>query len=299
MEKNIDLKTNTENFIKNKFKNKILYKFKILDNNPKLYNHINRCYLINLNISNKKFFSLQKNKLKKYNPTKLPLITLNDYSNQNFKTITLSNSKKILDNQIYKYSENNESNTIPINYDKPYKNKINFKSTISLTETSSNKNNNNMKKYNEIIDKINQRYFAKNSTMKFLSNIFNDKENHDLKMINLSKIKNKKPKEIDNNEKNNIKINKVNKNSSYFDKMPMRKKLNSFNEKSCDNAIIDMHKINRSILEERLKKFKYLKLKKSKMMVDNAIKDLLKEKEKNLVYIENFRKSCDFKFEDF
>ena len=109
MENNIDLKSNIENFNKNKNRNKILYKFKILNNNPKLHNHINKYYLINLNISNKKFFSLPKNRLNKYNPTKLPLITLNDNINQNFKTITLSNSKKILENQKYKFSENNES----------------------------------------------------------------------------------------------------------------------------------------------------------------------------------------------
>ena len=300
MEKKIDLKSNIEKFNKNRNKNKMFYKFKILDNNPKQHNHINQYYLINLNTSNKKFFSLPKNKLSKYNPTKLPLIALNDNSNQNFKTITLSNSKKILDNQIYKYSDNNESKTIPINYKKSYKNKINFKSTISLTESSNNnKKNNNMQKYNEIINRINQRYFAKNSTMKFLSNLFNNNENHDLKVINLSKIKNKKPKEIDSNEKNNFKLNKINQYNSYFDKIPTHKRLNSFNEKSCDNAK-EIYKINsKSNLDEKLKTFKYLKLKKSKMLVDNALKDLLKEKEKNLVYIENFKKSCDFKFEDF
>ena len=61
----------------------------------------------------------------------------------------------------------------------------------------------------------------------------------------------------------------------------------------------DVYKLNKLTIDEKLKNFKELKIKKCKNLIDNALKDLIKAKEKNFIFIENFRKSCDFKYEDF
>lgn len=283
-------------------KNKILYKFNIMDNNPKSQNHNGKCYLINLNFLTKNNFSLPKQKVKKKDD-KLPLITLNE-NKTNFNTLSFSKSNQELDNKKYKLTEKNESKTIPINFNinqnKKYKNKKNYKRTISLTEPYEHLNYEN-KKYNDIINKINERYFVKNSTLKYLNKLFfGNNGRNDLKVVNLCKIKekDKKQNEINYNKNDNLKINSIYEYKSYLNKKPIYKKFNSFNEKMNDNTN-EFNKINKSNLDEKIKSFQLLKIKKCKNLVDSALKDLMKTREKNLIFIENFRKSCDFKYEDF
>ena len=292
---------------KNKIQNKILYKFPIKDNHSNHHNYIGKCYIVNIDFSSKKNLSLPKNKSKQ---EKLPIINLKGIK-PNLKTMTLSKTRRIPDNQKYILSENNESKTIEINYNsipnlsKITKKKNNYKShksETSLTETSLNlKNETSRNKYNDILERINQRYFIKKSTIKYLTNLFfGDDGIHDLKYVNLSKIKDKKQMQKDFNYNLNKRIkynNNISRYNSYFRKKPLNNKFNSFNEKNDEN--IKDYKFTKSNIYEKVKKFQDLKIKQSKILVDNALKDLIKTKEKNLIYIENFRKSCDFKFEDF
>ena len=283
-------------------KNKIIYKFNIMDNNPKSQNHNGKCYLINLNFLTKNNFSLPKKKVKKKDD-KLPLITLNE-NKTNLNTLSFSKSNKELDNKNYKLTEKNESKTIPINFNikqnKRYKTKKNYKRAISLTEPYEHLNYEN-KKYNDIINKINERYFVKNSTLKYLNKLFfGNNGRNDLKVVNLCKIKekDKKQNEINYNKNDNLKLNSIYEYKSYLNKKPIYKKFNSFNENLNDNTN-EFNKICKSNLDEKIKSFQLLKIKKCKNLVDSALKDLMKTREKNLIFIENFRKSCDFKYEDF
>ena len=285
-------------------KNKILYKFNIMDNNPKSQNHNGKCYLININFFTKNTFSLPKKKIKNKDD-KLPLITLRE-NKTNFNTLSCSKSRKELDNQKHKFTEKNESKTIPIsfniNHNKTYnKKKNNNKSTISLTEPFDHLSHEN-KKYNDIINKINERYFVKHSTIKYLNKLFfgNNRRN-DLKVVNLCKIKEKDKEQnaINYNKNNNLKVNSIYEHKSYLNKKPLYKKFNSFNERMNDNTN-EANKISKSSdLDKKIKSFQQLKIKKCKNLVDSALKDLMKARKKNSMFIENFRKSCDFKYEDF
>ena len=302
MEKNKTSKSiSAELNYRNKTHNKILYKFQIKNNNSNHHNYIGKCYLVNINFLSGKNTSFPKNKTK---PEKLPIINIKE-NKPNLNTITSSKNCKTLNNYKLKLSEKNESKTIPFNLKlihnqtKGYQKNNNYKSTTSLTESSVNLKKDNHNKYNDIIERINQKYFMKKATINYLTNLFfGNNEIHDLKVVNLSKIKDKKQNEINYNLKSNIKYNSISKYNSYFRRKPLNKKLNSFNEKNYEN-INDIYKLSKLNVSERLKNFKNLKIKQSKELVDNALKDLIKAKEKNLIYIENFRKSYDFKFEDF
>ena len=245
--------------------------------------------------------SFPKNKAK---PEKLPIINIKE-NKPYLNTITSSKNFQTLNNYKINSPEKNESKTIPINLKlihnqtKGYKKNNNYKSTTSLTESSVNLKNDNHNKYNDIIERINQKYFMKKATINYLTNLFfGNNEIHDLKVVNLSKIKDKKQNEINYNLKSNIKYNSISKYNSYFRRKPFNRNLNSFNEKNYEN-INDIYKLRKLNGSEKLKNFQNMKIKQSKNLVDNALKDLIKAKEKNLIYIENFRKSCDFKFEDF
>ena len=66
------------------------------------------------------------------------------------------------------------------------------------------------------------------------------------------------------------------------------------NEKSSDS-----YKLNKSNVNEKLKYFRDTKLRKAKNRVNHAYKDLLKNKQKNLLFFNNIRKTCDYKYDDF
>ena len=311
MENNTILKSyfkNLTNKDKNKeTKNKILYKFKIMDNNPKMNNHRGKCYLININFLTKNNFSLPKANTKIKNKTeKLPLINSKDSITNlnNLNTISFSKTRKELNNERHNLTKN-KLKTISLNFNlnhtntNRYKNKKNLKSSISLTEPHERIKNEN-KKFNDIINRINERYFIKNSTVRYLNNLFfGENGRNGLKVVNLSKIKAKNQNDINFNIDNNkLKKNKIYEYKSYINKKLIHKRLNSFNEKMNDNYN-DVYKLNKLTIDEKLKNFKELKIKKCKNLIDNALKDLIKAKEKNFIFIENFRKSCDFKYEDF
>ena len=305
----INFRSLSKNSNKSEVKNKILYKFKIIDDNRKKQKSIGKCYLINLEFMINNNYSLPKknNKLKNLPPIKL--------KENNFNIITSSNLSKIGKKEdtlsSIKKNEINKSKTINLDFNyinssinnnnERYKNNKNYyKSSISLTDSYGNlkkENWNRNNDYNNFIEKINSRYFAKFSTINYLTNLFfGDSLSHDLKYVNLSKIKGKKRKENYTNEINNLKMNNFDKYNLYFNKKPFNKKL--INEKNNENPY-EVFRINKSNLDEKIKKFKKMKLKKCKDLVDNAIQELKTTKENNLIYIENFRKSCDFKYEDF
>ena len=284
-------------------KNKILYKFKILSKNPKYQNQIGKCYLINLNFTTKS--SLSQTKIKKRHE-KLPLIKIK-YNQTKLNTITSSKSRESPNKEKNKLTSSNEYKTLPLSFNpshtKTYINLKNKKSSPSLTESStySKTNKENKTKYNDIINKINEKYFVKNSTMKYLTTLFfGNNDIHDLKYVNLSSIKDKKQKYINVNDNKNKQLNNVSKyNYKLNIKLP-HKRYDSFNDKTIENYNEnEMFKNRKYYINEKIKKFKNLKLKKCKELVDDALKDLIKTKEKNFIFIENFRKSCDFKFEEF
>lgn len=304
MEKNLMLQNYYQNLGKKnntkEIKNKILYKFQIIDNNLSHHNYKGKCYFLNLknNLTSKQFsFSKIKSR-----PGKLPIINLKDYNLRNINTITLSNSKKTLESKEYKYSENNEIKTTLINsynvpnHFKEYNNKKEYRNSLSFKELSRILKKEKVKK---IMEKMNQRYFLKNSTMKYLTSLFyGNPEMHDLKVVNLSKIKGEKQNYNNYMERNNLKLNNTSKNNSYFGKRTINKRFNYFNEKAFENSIDD-YKVKKLNLDEKIKSFHNLKMKKCKMLVNSALKDIIKTKKDNLACIENFRKDCDFKYEDF
>ena len=136
------------------------------------------------------------------------------------------------------------------------------------------------------------------SSVYLTSLFYGNPEMHDLKVVNLSKIKGEKQNYNNYMERNNLKLNNTSKNNSYFGKRTINKRFNYFNEKAFENSIDD-YKVKKLNLDEKIKSFHNLKMKKCKMLVNSALKDIIKTKKDNLACIENFRKDCDFKYEDF
>ena len=280
-------------FNKSGNKSRLFFKFKIMDDNPKLSNYMGKYYLINLNPLLKKNFSVKKNKI---NIKNLPPINLKQ-SNNFSQTISLSKSNKFFDNKEYKFCEDSESRIIPKNYvslSTKKNNNINTdkfanKNFISLTESNEYNKNNKKYTYEEIMKRINERYFVRKSTMKYLAELFyGPQELHDLKMINLKKIKGKNEKEIFN-YKNKYQILDKN-NVKDSNKIMNNKIINSFYDKNKEKSF-DHYKLN---YEDML----YLKFKKNKNLLINAVDNLMKTKKNNQKYFENLRKTCDFKYEN-
>ena len=278
-------------------KSKLCYKFKIMDNNPKLSNYIGKYYLINLNPSLKKNFSVQKNKINLKNLPQINLKKSNNFSN----SISISKSNKFFDNKKYKFSEDSESKIVPKIYvslsTKKYNNisndKYTHKNLVALTESNEDSNLNKKYSNEEIMKKINERYFVRKSTMKYLSDLFyGEKDLHDLRMINLKKIKDKNQNEIFNYKNKRLQdtynIFKYNRDSNK--KTRNNYKINSFYDKSKEKPN-ELYKLNYDDIRD-------LKIKKNKYLVDNAVNRLMKTRKKSDLYFENFRKTCDFKYED-
>lgn len=275
-------------------KSKLLYKFKILDDSPKSNKYMGQYYLVNINSSLKKNFSVDKNK------NKLPPIMVKESNNKLFNSITFSD-KKLKDCTNYKLNSDRDKKFPMKNFishsTKKFRNTgkhiFNYKSSVALTEGNSN---GRKALYEEVIRKINERYFIKKSTVQYLTSLFfGSSEAHDLKYIHLSKIKGKreKGKEIYNykylqmGKANNLLKNNLSgqKKSDIYD---------NSNEKSSDS-----YKLNKSNVNEKLKYFRDTKLRKAKNRVNHAYKDLLKNKQKNLLFFNNIRKTCDYKYDDF
>ena len=269
-------------------KSKLLYKFKILNDSPKSNKYMGKCYLVNINSSLKKNFSVDKNK------NILPPIMIKENNDKLFKSITLSD-KKSKDSTNYKLNSD-EDKKFPVknfishstkrfgNHDK---NIFNYKSPVALTEANTK---DRKALYEEIIRKINERYFIKKSTVKYLTSLFfGSSEAHDLKYVHLSKIKGKREKEIYNN--NYLQANNLIKNN-----LSGQKKSEIYeysNEKSNDS-----YKLNKCKANEKLKYFRDTKMRKAKNLVNHAFKDVMKNRQKNLLFFNNIRKTCDYKYDD-
>ena len=73
------------------------------------------------------------------------------------------------------------------------------------------------------------------------------------------------------------------------------RKLNNTDEKSNEETI-NNYRLTKAELEKQLKNFLRLKIKNCKNRVGETLNDLIKLKSKNI--FENFKKLCDFKFDD-
>ena len=73
------------------------------------------------------------------------------------------------------------------------------------------------------------------------------------------------------------------------------RKLNNTDEKSNEETI-NNYRLTKTELEKQLKNFHRLKIKNCKNRVGETFNDLIKLKSKNI--FENFKKLCDFKFDD-
>ena len=109
-------------------------------------------------------------------------------------------------------------------------------------------------------------------------------------MIDLKKIKgNNKRKYLMKKDKEN------NYNFLYFRKNKI-KPINT-EEKLNDKANI-AYKLTKEELDKQLKHFYKLRINNCKNKVNETLNDLMKLKNKNSIFIEKFKKSCDFKFDD-
>lgn len=285
-------------------KPRILYKFNIMNSIPIQNNYMGRCYLIKYHSLTNKDLSSPKT-IKK--PEKLPLIKIKE-DRPRLKTITFTNSRKIFNDIKDKNAitdNNNESKTIPIrsyynNKTLTFSNSNRYYKNNTLTHSFKNINTiKNKDYYNQIINKINERYFAKKSTFKYLNDLFyGSGENHNLKFVNLSRIKEEEKGRKDDiqinirNLKQQLKtIHKYNDKNKYY-------KSKKLTEGIYENPV-DKYRINKMSLDEQLKNYKNLRIKRCKILVNDVLKEIRQTKEKNNIYIENFRKSCDFKFDDF
>ena len=265
----------------NETKSKFLYKFKILNDSPQSNKYMGKCYLVNINSSLRKNFSVDKNK------NKLPPITIKERSNKVLNTITLSEGKKIYRDRKFPLKHFISYSTK--RFEIANKNELNHQSLESLTES-----NVYDKKavYDEIMKKINERYFIKKSTVKYLTSLFfGSYENRDIKYVNLSKIKGRGEREIHSYQYNQIgKTNNLLKN-----KLVEYKKSGLYNNKEKKN---DFYYLNKSYVDKRLKYYRDSKIRKVKNSVNHAIKDVMENRQKNLLFFDNIRKSCDYKYDD-
>ena len=262
---------------KSETKSKILYKFKISENSSNKNNFMGKCFLINLNSLPEK--KIQKNRgMRKLD--KLPSILIKE-SSKRINTLSLQKSKSQSKKNIIHPSLAINNQISP-----QYLNTINNHS--SYDQHNNNQNNinpitmpNDSKKNNipdSFVKRINELYYPKLSTIKYLTNLFDDSEKNDLKKINLKKIKG-------------------NKRRHRYRQGIKNRKVNSLDEKN-NEVINNPYKLTKSQLENQLKKFHKLKIKMCKNKVNETINDLMKLKNKNKVYIEKFKKSCDFQFDD-
>ena len=316
--KKVNKKENKKEKEKEKEKeNKIFNNFKITNNSPYHHNSTGKCFLVNLKfLSNYNITSLPKAKTTiKQKTTKkpdiFPVINFNQ-KNLHLNTInplhsmSLTKNKKI--KKLKKFNTNTENNkyktinlefnlNLSTNNNSNGGNKTNYSNNASLSQSSYFLDTKN--RINEILEKINKRYFVQLTTINYLNDIFyGNRDNQDIKYIDLSKIKIKKKKDIYDDDNNNFKINNISRYRSNAKKININRRINTFSERKKENSN-DIYNYNKINVNERIKKFRNLKMNKCKEMVNKALKDLIKTRENNLNYMESFKKSCDFKYEDF
>ena len=266
----------------NENKSKILYKFKISDSASNKKNFIGKCFLIDLNLDKNKNISPSKS------INKLPSIILKEKNNiSDSLTLQKSKSQNKRKNYILKKFKSNKKlsnkQLDSTNLYPPINNK--YDSFTLKTEPKNNYIN------DAFLKRIIDLYYPKFSRIKYLTDLFEDNEKNDLKMIYLKKIKG-------NIKKSSIKKEKENKfNYHNIHKKNIYKKIISLDDKLNDNEV-HPYKLTKAELEKQLKYFHQLKIKICKDKVNETLNDLKKLKSKNMIFIENFRKSCDFKFDD-
>ena len=204
---------NKENKNENKKDIQALNKLKIINNNNK-----GKCFLVNLKFVSSNNISLPKAKttIKNKNIKKSDIFPVINFNQNNLhlntiNSVSLSKNKKIAklkknntENNKYKtinlefnlhLKTNNNNNSIT-----NYKNKTNYINHNSLQESSYFMNT--KKRINEILEKINKRYFAKLTTINHLNDLFyGNRDNQDIKYIK-EHIYDRLFKEINDNTKN-------------------------------------------------------------------------------------------------
>lgn len=276
-------------------KTKFLYKFKILNDSPQANKYMGKCYLVNINSPLKKTFSVEKNK------NKLPPIMIKETNNKLLNTISLSEDRKLKDSIHYQLNsdrgkrfpiQNNISSSVR-RLNNTDKNMPNHNSSVTLTEAQRIKDR--KAAYEEILKKINERFFLKKATVQYLTSLFfGPYETRDIKYVNLSKIKDKKEKE---KEMHNYRYNQNEKTNNLFKNNLVCQRKHDLYDNSKEKQS-GLYKLNKSYVDERLKYFRNSKIRKVKNRVNQAINDLMKNRKKNLYLFDSMRKSCDYKYDD-
>ena len=288
MENNINVLESADSIKKMKEnKSKIIYKFKISDSTPNKKLFMGQCFLLDLDSVPEKKVSQSKsiNKL-----VKLPSIINNE-----------ENKQKILNNlPLQRSKSQNKRNDFRLNSIKAYKKPspqeintvdiyppLNFKYNSQTLQTEP-KNN----VQDPFLNRINRLYYPKMSTLRYLTNLFEDNEKNDLRLIDLKKIKGNKKKKLLYKKESDNKLIYMDLYNKYKDK-----KVNIFEEKINEKAN-NADKLKILKLKKQLKYFHRLKIKNCKDRVKETLDDLNKLKSKNMVFFERFKKECDFKFDD-
>ena len=267
----------------NENKSKILFKFKISDVTPKKNLYMGQCFVINLSLDKGKNI-FQSKSIHKLN--KLPPILLTD-KNKLSNSLTLQRSQS--QNKKYDLQFNpfkiNKKKPKPLNSFDIYSS---FEANNDLYTIQSEANNNF--ENDAFLKRINERYYPKVSKIKYFTRLFDDNDKNDLRMIDLKKIKG-------TNKKKNLQKKEIDTkyNFLYFRKNK-NIKINTDEELNVKTNI--GYKMRMEALDKKLKNFHNLKIKNCKNKVHETLNDLMKLKNKNSVFIENFKKSCDFKFDD-
>ena len=267
-------------------KSKILYKFKISDSTPTKKKYMGQYFLIDLNHENNKNFSQSKSNKKL---VKLPSI-INKEKGQLLDNLSLLRSKS--QNKRHNFRLNSiKINKIPslqkistVDIYPPLNHNTHF-DTIK-TEPK----NNNLP--DSFLNRINKLYYPKMSTIRFLTNLFDDNEKNDLKMIDLKKIKGHHQKRSLEKKDSTIRYEYMNLYNKY-----KNKNRNKFGEKKNYKFNKDA-KLKMMQLEKQLKYFHKLKVKNCQNKVKETLDNLMELKNKNSIFFEKFKNECDFKFDD-
>ena len=288
MENNINVLESADSIKKMKEnKSKIIYKFKISDSTPNKKLFMGQCFLLDLDSVPEKKVSQSKsiNKL-----VKLPSIFNNEENKQKIlNNLPLQRSKsqnkrqdfRLNSIKAYKKPSPQEINTVDI-YPP-----LNFKYNSQTIQTEP-KNN----VQDPFLNRINRLYYPKMSTLRYLTNLFEDNEKNDLRLIDLKKIKGNKKKKLLYKKESDNKLIYMDLYNKYKDK-----KVNIFEEKINEKAN-NADKLKILKLKKQLKYFHRLKIKNCKDRVKETLDDLNKLKSKNMVFFERFKKECDFTFDD-
>ena len=288
MENNINVLESADSIKKMKEnKSKIIYKFKISDSTPNKKLFMGQCFLLDLDSVPEKKVSQSKsiNKLVKlpsiFNKEEYKQKILNNLPLQRSKSQNKRNDFRLNSIKAYKKPSPQEINTVDI-YPP-----LNFKYNSQTLQTEP-KNN----VQDPFLNRINRLYYPKMSTLRYLTNLFEDNEKNDLRLIDLKKIKGNKKKKLLYKKESDNKLIYMDLYNKYKDK-----KVNIFDEKINEKAN-NADKLKILKLKKQLKYFHRLKIKNCKDRVKETLDDLNKLKNKNMVFFERFKKECDFKFDD-